>query len=94
MRRDGAGELHDVNQNSLSFADFQPAAAMPSLRGSNERKGTEKLDWVSLVRCHKQIGLNCTGRKPSFPGRATTVSMVRQRSAWLKPLNIREVFRS
>ena len=51
-----------------------------------ERKGAAKLCHVLMVGCHKQSSLNCTGRGPLSTSRATTVSMVRQRSVRWKPL--------
>ena len=42
VRRDGAGELYDVNQNSPSFADFQPTAAMPSLSWEQRKERDRK----------------------------------------------------
>lgn len=86
MRRDGAGGYYDIIQTLPALLIFDRRLQCRPARGSNEWKGTEKLDRVSPVRCHKQIGLKCTGREPSLPGRATAVLMVRQRSAWLKPL--------
>jgi hypothetical protein len=49
-------------------------------------KGIAKLCRVLTAGCHKQSGLNCTGREPFIVGRATAESMVRQRSMRGKPL--------
>jgi hypothetical protein len=51
-----------------------------------ERKGAAKLCQVLMAGCHKQSSLNSTGRGPLSTSRATTVSMVRQRSVRRKPL--------
>jgi hypothetical protein len=51
-----------------------------------ERKGAVKLRHVPMAGCHKQSSLNRTGRGPFSTSRATTVSMVRQRSVRWKPL--------
>jgi hypothetical protein len=45
-----------------------------------ERKGAAKLHHVPMAGCHKQSSLNSTGRGPLPTSRATTGSMVRQRS--------------
>jgi hypothetical protein len=68
-------------------AGFQPVAGMPPhwMKGSS-RKGTVKLRRVPTGGLNKQSGLNCTGCVPPDAGRATTGSMVRQRSARRKPL--------
>ena len=50
------------------------------------RKGTAKLDRVPTVGLNQQSGLKCTGCGPFDAGRATTVSMVRQRIMRRKPL--------
>jgi hypothetical protein len=51
-----------------------------------EGKGAVKLGWVPTAELNKQSGLNCTGRGPSFAGRATAGSMVRKRNMRWKPL--------
>jgi hypothetical protein len=51
-----------------------------------EPKGIAKLCRVLTAGCHKQSGLNCTGREPFIVGRATAESMVSQRSMRGKPL--------
>jgi hypothetical protein len=56
------------------------------------RKGIAKLCRVPTAGCHKQSDLNCTGCKPSFAGRATTESMVRQRIVRQKPLYLEHNF--
>ena len=57
----------------------------PSVEGTGG-KGVVKLGWVSTAELNKQSGLNCTGRGPSFTGRATAGSMVRKRNMRRKPL--------
>ena len=49
-------------------------------------KGVVKLLRVPTERQNEQNGLKCTGCEPSLTGRATTGSMVRQRSMRQKPL--------
>ncbi len=49
-------------------------------------KGAVKLLRVPTEGQNKQNGLKCTGCEPSLTGRATTGSMVRQRSMRQKPL--------
>ena len=56
------------------------------IKGGMMRKGTAKLDRVPTVGLNQQSGLNCTGCGPSDASRATTGSMVRQRSTRRKPL--------
>jgi hypothetical protein len=51
-----------------------------------ERKGAAKLRHVPMAGCHTQRSLNSTGRGPLPTSRATTGSMVRQRSVRRKPL--------
>jgi len=49
-------------------------------------KGAVKFHRVPPMWRNKQNGLNCTGCGPPLTGRATTGSMVRQRSMRRKPL--------
>jgi putative transposase len=50
------------------------------------RKGAAKLGRLPTVGCHAQSSLNCTERGLRAAGRATTGSMVRQRSGRRTPL--------
>lgn len=69
------------------LAGFRPAIViLPHLMKEVRRKEAAKLHRVPTAGCHKQNGLKCTGCGPSTAGRATTVSMVRQRSMRRKPL--------
>jgi hypothetical protein len=54
--------------------------------GRIRRKGAVKLRWVPTAGLNEQNGLNCTGCGLPTAGRATTGSMVRQRSMRQKPL--------
>jgi len=55
-----------------------------------ERKGAAKLRHVPMAWCQKQSSLNSTGRGPLPTSRATTGSMVRQRSVRRKPLYLEQ----
>ena len=83
MAREVKDEVVKTSQACCSSTGGCNAAPLSK---SDRWKGAEKLDRASPVGCHKQIGLNCTGCGPSTVGRATAVSMARQRSGRLTPL--------
>ena len=73
------------NTNYASWLPTGSCNAAP-LGKEPERKGAAKLRHVPMAGCHTQRSLNSTGRGPLPTSRATTGSMVRQRSVRRKPL--------
>jgi hypothetical protein len=97
---DDAGQLRvrvTTRPNELWHLDVSaPCTALQTgscnaapIKGGSMRKGTAKLGWVPTAGLHEQSGLNCTGCGPFAAGRATTGSMVSQRSMRRKPLYLR-----
>ena len=75
-----------------NYAGWLPTGSWNAapLGKETERKGAAKLRYVPMAGCHKQSSLNSTGRGPFSTSRATTVSMVRQRSVRRKPLYLEQ----
>lgn len=71
-----------------NYAGWLPTGSWNAapLGKETERKGAAKLRHVPMAGCHTQRSLNSTGRGPLPTSRATTGSMVRQRSVRRKPL--------
>ncbi len=75
-----------------NYAGWLPTGSWNAapLGKDTERKGAAKLRHVPMAGCHKQSSLNSTGRGPLPTSRATTGSMVRQRSVRRKPLYLEQ----